>query len=48
MTAPYFHDGTAATLEDVFTVGDEHSILDRVTPQELSDLIDFLFALPLN
>ncbi len=48
MTAPYFHDGIAATLEDVFTVGDEHYILDRLTPQELSDLIDFLFALPLE
>ena len=48
MTAPYLHDGTAATLEDVFTVGDEHSILDRVTTQELSDLVDFLYALPLE
>ena len=48
MTAPYFHDGTAATLKDVFTVGDEHNVLDRVNPQELSDLIAFLFALPLE
>ena len=48
MTAPYFHDGIAATLEEVFTVGDEHDILDRVTLQELSDLIDFLLALPLE
>ena len=48
MTAPYFHGGTAATLEDVFTVSDEHYIMDHVTPQELSDLIDFLLALPLE
>ena len=48
MTAPYFHDGTAATLEDVFTVGHEHFVLDRVTAQEIIDLIDFLFALPLE
>ena len=48
MTAPYFHDGIAATLKDVFTVGDEHNVLDRVSPQELDDLIDFLFALPLE
>ena len=48
MTAPYFHDGIAATLEEVFTVGDEHDILDRVTRQELSYLIDFLLALPLE
>ena len=48
MTAPYFHDGIAATLKDVFTVGDEHDVSDGVTPQELSDLIDFLLALPLE
>ena len=28
MTAPHFHDGIAATLEDVFTDGNEHYIVD--------------------
>ena len=30
------------------TAGDEHDVMNRVTAQELNDLIDFLFALPLE
>ncbi len=46
MTAPYFHDGSAATLKDVFGIGETHGIFDRVSPRELDDLIAYLFSLP--
>jgi YVTN family beta-propeller protein len=48
MTAPYLHDGTAPTLADVFTTGSAHNVLDRVSAEELADLVEFLFALPLE
>ena len=48
MSAPYYHDGTASTLRDVFTVGGQHGILDEIGPNELSDLVDYLLALPIE
>ncbi len=47
-TAPYLHDGRAATLEDIFTKHDtqkKHGDADQLTPAELADLIAYLKSL---
>jgi cytochrome c peroxidase len=47
-TAPYLHDGRAATLEDVFTrfnPGDRHGKTSHLSAAELEELITFLFSL---
>ena len=46
MTAPYFHDGSAETLEDVFQLGTTHNISFKMSGQEIADLITFLKSLP--
>lgn len=46
-TAPYFHDGRAATLHDAMTkhgLG-KHGHVDQLTPQEIDDLVAFLLSL---
>jgi YVTN family beta-propeller protein len=48
-TAPYLHDGKAATLEDVLTKynrEDKHGKTSHLTPKEVSELVEFLKALP--
>lgn len=48
-SAPYLHDGSAATLHDVLTVAnphDEHGVTSHLTEAELADLAAFLRALP--
>ncbi len=48
-SAPYFHDGSAATLRDTLTrpsSGSEHDVRGRLTEPEIADLIAFLLALP--
>ena len=48
-SAPYFHDGSAATLLEALTrpgLGDEHNLAGRLSEQELNDLIRYLLALP--
>ncbi|MBN1135256.1 MAG: beta-propeller fold lactonase family protein [Anaerolineae bacterium] len=50
-SAPYLHDGSAATLYDVLTSAnpdDEHGVTSHLTEDELADLIAFLLALPLE
>jgi len=50
-SAPYFHDGSAATLRDALTrpnAGNEHNVLGLLTEPELQDLIAFLMALPFH
>jgi YVTN family beta-propeller protein len=47
-TAPYLHDGRAATLEDVLTKhnrNDEHGLTADFTPQQIKDLVAFLKSL---
>jgi len=47
-TAPYLHDGSAATLEDVLTTAnpdDRHGVTSRLTDAERADLIAFLRSL---
>jgi hypothetical protein len=48
-SAPYFHDGSAATLRDALTratSSNEHNVTELLTEAELQDLIAFLLALP--
>ena len=48
-SAPYFHDGSAATLHAALTrpsPGSEHDVSGLLTEAEIQDLIAFLLALP--
>jgi cytochrome c peroxidase len=45
ITAPYLHDGSAATLEQIWTVfnpQDKHGRTNDLTKDELNDLIEYL------
>jgi YVTN family beta-propeller protein len=47
-TAPYLHDGSAATLEEIWTVygtEDRHGIVNDLTKEQLNDLIEYLKSL---
>ena len=44
-TAPYFHDGSAATLEDAVDVMIEYQLGRRVGEQERAQLVAFLQSL---
>ena len=46
MTAPYFHDGSAATLPDTLRAGNEHNVAAGLSATEIEDLIAFMLALP--
>ena len=48
MTAPYLHDGSAQTLEEIWTVfnpHDKHGVTNDLTKDELNDLIEYLRTL---
>jgi YVTN family beta-propeller protein len=50
-SAPYFHDGSAATLYDTLTrptEGGEHDLTGQLTAAEIQDMIAFLKALPFS
>jgi cytochrome c peroxidase len=45
LTAPYLHDGSAQTLEEIWTVynpHDQHGRTNDLTKDELNDLIEYL------
>ncbi len=47
-TAPYLHDGSAATIRDVLTTRnpkDEHGKTSHLSPRELGDLIEYVLSL---
>jgi len=47
-TAPYLHDGRAATLEEVvtkFNPSDRHGKTSELSPQEVADLVEYLKSL---
>ena len=47
-TAPYLHDGRAATLEDLvtkFNVKDHHGKTSNLTPEERTDLLEYVKSL---
>lgn len=46
LSAPYFHDGRAATLREVLEQAGAHRIAYALTPQDLGALLDFLNRLP--
>jgi cytochrome c peroxidase len=46
LTAPYFHDGSALTLEDVLDSGTAHNISAVLTSKEVEDLVAYLQSLP--
>lgn len=48
LTAPYFHDGSAATLDDVLRSGTAHNISADITVEEMENLLTYLRALPLD
>lgn len=48
MTAPYLHDGSAKSLEEIWTVfnpQDTHGVTNDLTKEELNDLIEYLKTL---
>jgi YVTN family beta-propeller protein len=46
LSEPYFHDGRAAALEEVFTLPGAHQIVGTVTPDDLAALMAYLRSLP--
>ena len=47
-TAPYLHDGAAATLEDVLTVfnrHDRHGVTSHLCPEDIAALVAYLLSL---
>jgi cytochrome c peroxidase len=47
-TAPYLHDGSAATMRDVLTTSnphDKHGKTSHLTPQQIDDLAAYLLSL---
>jgi YVTN family beta-propeller protein len=47
-TAPYLHDGSAATMRDVLTTGnphDKHGKTSHLAPQQIDDLAAYLLSL---
>ena len=48
LTAPYLHDGSATTLEEIWTIfnpKDTHGVTNDLTKDELNDLIEYLRTL---
>ena len=48
-TAPYLHDGRAATLTDVLTTynrHDKHGVTSHLSKTQIDALVEFLRALP--
>jgi len=48
-SAPYFHDGSAATLRDTLvrpSPGGEHDVRGKLNEAQIEDLVAFLLALP--
>ncbi len=46
LSAPYLHDGRAATLRDVFRLPGAHRLTFKVSDEELDDLLAYLLSLP--
>ena len=47
-SAPYLHDGSAASLEEIWTLNnnnDEHGVANDMTKNQLNDLVEYLKAL---
>ncbi|MEL6148435.1 MAG: hypothetical protein AAFR56_02340 [Chloroflexota bacterium] len=46
LSAPYYHDGSAATLADVFRLPGAHQLQGQVPPDDIDALIAYLLTLP--
>lgn len=46
LSAPYFHDGRAATVREVFILPGAHQLTGTLTPDELDALAAYLLSLP--
>lgn len=46
LSAPYFHDGSAPTLRDVFVQPGEHQLIYDVSPEDIDALVAYLLSLP--
>jgi cytochrome c peroxidase len=47
-TAPYLHDGSAATLKEIFTVrnkDNQHGITKNLSDDQLNDLIEYILSI---
>ncbi|MAS36964.1 MAG: hypothetical protein CL610_23370 [Anaerolineaceae bacterium] len=44
LSAPYFHDGSAETLLDVFTLPGDHQLVKTVDPADLAALLAYLLS----
>ncbi len=42
LSAPYFHDGSAPTLHDVFTMPGDHQLIQQVQPADIDALVAYL------
>ncbi len=50
-SAPYLHDGSAATLHEVLTSansGDQHGVTSHLSELDLQDLVAYMLSLPAN
>ena len=46
LSAPYFHDGSAATLMDVFLMPGAHQLVQNVAFEDIAALVDYLLSWP--
>ncbi len=46
LSAPYFHDGRAATLADVFALPGQHQLIGTLPAEDIQALIVYLLSLP--
>lgn len=47
-SAPYLHDGRAATMRDIFTTfqhEDKHGVTSKLTPEQIDDLAEYILSL---
>ena len=44
-TGPYLHDGSVQTLEEMVVLMAKHQLGKNVTPEQVSDIVTFLYAL---
>ncbi|MFN8451358.1 MAG: cytochrome c peroxidase [Anaerolineae bacterium] len=45
LSAPYFHDGSAQTLRQVFELPGKHQLIFTVPPDDIDALVDYLLAI---
>jgi cytochrome c peroxidase len=44
LSAPYFHDGSAPTLHDVFSLPGTHQLVQAVSPPDIDALVAYLLS----